>query len=321
MDKVPLNLSPEEESLLESLEQQNNWDGYPICKFQGFWLPFWLFHPLLCFQRNFKARDTDIMLSSMPKSGTTWMKALLFVIANRNQFPIDQSPLLVNSSHKLVKSLECDYYMEHDNPDLETLPQPRVLSTHLPHQALASSLIDSKCKIVYICRNPLDQFISEQHFFLKNRLWPNATVCPLDESFGMYCDGVHAFGPFCDHLLGYWNASLENPDRVLFLKYEDLKRDSLSEIKKIAEFVGLPFSEEEEKAGLVGEISKLCSFDKLKDLEVNKKGVHYGTITNNSFYRKGGVGDWVNHLTPEMADRMKKLLEAKLTGSGLMLDI
>ncbi|KAG8369022.1 hypothetical protein BUALT_Bualt15G0107000 [Buddleja alternifolia] len=152
-------------------------------------------------------------------------------------------------------------------------------------------------------------------------MWPDAIVSPLDEALAMFCNGVHAFGPFCDHLLGYWNASLENPDRVLFLKYEDLKKDSLSEIKKIATFVGLPFSKEEEKAGLIGEISELCSFGKLKDLEVNKTGIHYGSFLNNSLYRKGEIGDWVNYLTPEMAQRMKKLVEAKLNGSGLVLDI
>ncbi|KAG8375417.1 hypothetical protein BUALT_Bualt10G0097900 [Buddleja alternifolia] len=281
-----------------------------------------LFHSLLSFRRDFKAHDTDIVLASVPKSGTTWMKALVFSIVSRNHFPIDHSPLLVNSPHDLVLSFECDYYLKPGYiPKLENLPQPRVFATHLPHHALASSLIDSKCKFVYTRRNPLDQFISQWHFLLKNRLWPGAKMSSLDEAFNMFCDGVLGFGPFCDHLLGYWNASLENPDRVLFLKYEDVKRDPYSEIKKIAEFVGLPFSEEEEKAGLVGEIAKFCSFDKLKNLEINKTGIHYGPIKNDSFYRKGDVGEWVNHLTPEMADRMRKLLEAELTGSGLILDI
>ncbi|KAG8375423.1 hypothetical protein BUALT_Bualt10G0098500 [Buddleja alternifolia] len=317
-----MSLSMEEESLLQSLEQQRNWDGLPMCKYQGFWCPIFILRPLLSFQRNFKARDSDIVLASVPKSGTTWLKALLFSIVNRNNFPIDQSPLLTTNSHKLVFSLECFCYTKHDNPDLENVPQPRLFSTHLPLQVLANSLINSKCKIVYICRNPLDQFVSERHFLLKKqRDKPYGEMLPLEEAFELFCNGVHAFGPFCDHLLGYWNASLENPDKVLFLKYEDLKRDPLSDVKKIAEFVGLPFSEEEEKAGLVGEISKLCSFDKLRDLEVNKTGVHAGTVKNKFFYRKGDVGDWVNHLTPEMAERMKEVLEAKLTGSGLVLDI
>jgi hypothetical protein len=37
-------------------------------------------------------------------------------------------------------------------------------------------------------------------------------------------------------VLGYWKASLERPDKVLFLKYEDLKEDIISNLKKIAGF-------------------------------------------------------------------------------------
>ncbi|KAL0330872.1 UNVERIFIED_CONTAM: Cytosolic sulfotransferase 15 [Sesamum angustifolium] len=318
------NLSSEDESLLLQSLEQHNWDGLPMSKFQGFWCPVFILHPLLCFQRNFKALDTDVLLASVPKSGTTWLKALLFSIVSRDRFPIDQSPLLATNSHRLVFSLECFYYAEDDDPDLGNLSRPRLFSTHLPHQALPSSLIESNCKIVYVCRNPLDQFISEREFLLKNRLWPDkpyGEVLSLDEAFDMFCDGVQAFGPFWDHLLGYWNASLENPDRVLFLKYEDIKRDPLLKVKKIAEFVGLPFSEEEEKEGLVGDISRLCSFEKLKDLEINKNGIHFGSVKNNSLFRKGDIGDWQNYLTPAMAEWMKTILEAKLSGSGLILDI
>ncbi|KAL0330197.1 UNVERIFIED_CONTAM: Cytosolic sulfotransferase 15 [Sesamum radiatum] len=318
------NLSSEDESLLlQSLEQQDNWDGLPMSKFQGFWCPVFVLHPLLCFQRNFKALDTDVLLASVPKSGTTWLKALLFSIVSRDRFPIDQSPLLATNSHRLVFSLECFYYAEDDDPDLGNLSRPRLShsppssgSPQFPHRIQLQDCIR--------LQEPIGPVHLGTRIFLKNRLWPDkpyGEVLSLDEAFDMFCDGVQAFGPFWDHLLGYWNASLENPDRVLFLKYEDIKRDPLLKVKKIAEFVGLPFSEEEEKEGLVGDISRLCSFEKLKDLDINKNGIHFGSVKNNSLFRKGDIGDWQNYLTPAMAERMKTTLRAKLSGSGLILDI
>lgn len=48
--------------------------------------------------------------------------------------------------------------------------------------------------------------------------------------------------------------------------------DSEFYVKKLAEFVEHPFSIEEERDGVVQKIIELCSFDNLKNLEVNKFG-------------------------------------------------
>ena len=33
---------------------------------------------------------------------------------------------------------------------------------------------------------------------------------PLEDAFEFYCEGLTPFGPYWDHLLGYWRASLES---------------------------------------------------------------------------------------------------------------
>jgi hypothetical protein len=40
---------------------------------------------------------------------------------------------------------------------------------------------------------------------------------------------------------------------------------------------------------------------------------------HSSFFRKGIVGDWKNHLTPEMATRLDQITEQKLKDTGLKL--
>ncbi|KAL7124679.1 hypothetical protein ABFS83_14G064500 [Erythranthe nasuta] len=320
-----------EEDELQKLEQRTNWDERLLVKYQGFWCPLPFFRPVLSAQKHFKAKASDLILSSLPKSGTTWLKALTFSIANRNIYPnIDtQSPLLTSNPHKVVPFLELNLYLNQENPDLENLQlitnTPRIFATHMPFDALPDSISKSECKIVYICRNPLDQFISFRHFSLQNKFGEEdhqAGPLELDGAFDMFCDGVHPFGPFCEHMIGYWDAHLKNPDKVLFLKYEDLKDDIGLHVRKIAEFMECPFSLEEEQQGLVEEISKVCSFDNLKNLEVNKNGYSVnGIVKNSSYFRKGQVGDWANHLTPAMAERMEKVIKSKLQGSGLTLHI
>ncbi|KAL0447533.1 UNVERIFIED_CONTAM: Cytosolic sulfotransferase 15 [Sesamum latifolium] len=108
MEKNEVDNSPNDEfqELLQTLEQQQNWVGRRIIKYEGFWFPARCLRPVLSSQKHFKAKDTDVILSTMPKSGTTWLQALTFSIANRSVFTIDQSPLLTSNPHTLVPSLE-----------------------------------------------------------------------------------------------------------------------------------------------------------------------------------------------------------------------
>lgn len=53
--------------------------------------------------------------------------------------------------------------------------------------------------------------------------------------------------------MGYWEASkLQGPERGLFLQYEEMRHDPSPHVKRLASFMGLPFTEEEEKKGLGG---------------------------------------------------------------------
>ena len=76
----------------------------------------------------------------------------------------------------------------------------------------------------------------------------------------MFCEGISSFGPYWDNVLGYWKASLESPEKILFLKYENLKNETLFYVKKMAEFMGHPFFIEEEVQGMAQKIVDLCSF-------------------------------------------------------------
>ncbi|XVF87971.1 hypothetical protein PTKIN_Ptkin19aG0011100 [Pterospermum kingtungense] len=278
---TPQNASSEEELMIQTLPQEKSWDGSILYLYQGFWYPYVPAKAVISFQNHFKAHQTDIFLITVPKSGTTWLKALIFSIVNCNQFPLSQSPLLSTSPHELVPIIEFDIYSKNQNPDLENgnFPSPRNFTTHTPYGTLPNSILESNCRIVYLCRNPLDQFISDWHFVRNPCLWS-----------------------------------------ILGLKYEDLKEDITSNLKKLADFLDYPFSDEEIRQGVVEEISKHCSFETLKNLEVNKTGKRHVGIKNSTFFKNGKVGDWANFITPAMVNRIKQGFEEKLSDSGLNFD-
>ncbi|KAL3511008.1 hypothetical protein ACH5RR_030409 [Cinchona calisaya] len=116
--------------------------------------------------------------------------------------------------------------------------------------------------------------------------------------------GVSLIGPFWDHVLGYWQESLKMPDKILFLKYEEIKERSNIHVKRIAEFYGCPFSDEEEASGVVDEIVKLCGFNNLSNLEVNKSGKDWSGMASNVLFRRGETQDWKRYLTPDTVDKL-----------------
>ncbi|KAF7815400.1 cytosolic sulfotransferase 15-like [Senna tora] len=151
------------------------------------------FKATITFLKHFQAKQNDIIVVSLPKSSTTWLKALAFATAKRNRFiPISQNddhPLLHSNPHSLVPFLETiDFHGDDPNniifPHLSTLSEPRLFGTHIPFPLLPHSIHDSNCKIIYICRNPFDAFISLWHF--KNNILSSQPLLPaltLEEAF------------------------------------------------------------------------------------------------------------------------------------------
>ncbi|KAF4393340.1 hypothetical protein CsatB_010000 [Cannabis sativa] len=320
---IPISINNNDIDIdLDKLPKTKGWLGSSVLSlYQGYWCPSRIIPNIKLFQTHFQPQSQDIILASSPKSGTTWLKALLFSIANRSRYTLSNTPLLTSNPHQLLPFLEFNLYAEakapHDLGPDAPVTTPRLFSTHLPHILLPESVIkSSECRIVYICRNPLDTIVSFWHFATRDRV-ESQSQWMIKDYVDKFCLGEQGFGPFWDHVLGYWKESLEKPEKVLFLKYEDLKEDIEVHVKKIGEFIGCPFSEEEEKKGVIGEISQLCSLKNLSDLEVNKSGKFMPNFDNKSYFRKGQVGDWVNHLSPSMAQHIIEIIDKKLGGSGL----
>ncbi|CAL5083978.1 unnamed protein product [Urochloa decumbens] len=236
-----------------------------VCCYQGTWVMAPHLPGIVSIQQSFAPRRGDVVLASPPKCGTTWLKALAFATMARGAYPpgdVERHPLSRLNPHDCVPFMEMLFADGSGSGKMDALPSPRLMATHMHHSLLPPSIKENAgCKIIYICREPKDMVVSLWHFSRRAR--PDLA---FSDTFEAACEGMSPNGPIWDHVLGYWNASKANPEKVLFLNPE------------------------------------------------TGSGSLFG---NDWYFRKGGVGDWMNHMTPDMARRLDAIVDEKLRGSGL----
>ncbi|MFS7903996.1 putative flavonol 3-sulfotransferase [Helianthus anomalus] len=114
---------------------------------------------------------------------------------------------------------------------------PRLFATHIPYTSLPQSILDSGCRLVYLCRNPKDVLVSVFHFANKLRD-KSRGLLTFEETFELFSKGIMPTGPYWDHVKGYHKASVEHLENVVFLSYEDMKIDTVNTMKQLARYLG-----------------------------------------------------------------------------------
>ncbi|XP_058030500.1 amine sulfotransferase-like [Ahaetulla prasina] len=122
---------------------------------------------------DFEVRDSDIFITTYPKSGTIWIQNILCLIlyeGHRNgteNLPI-QSPFL-------------DYNIY--NVDIAQLPSPRVIMSHLPYYLAPKTLRAKRGKVIYVYRNPKDVMVSSFHYINAMKKIEKSDLEPFMQTF------------------------------------------------------------------------------------------------------------------------------------------
>ncbi|KAL3194002.1 hypothetical protein MRX96_001916 [Rhipicephalus microplus] len=289
----------------------------------------WYHEDMIRSALSYKPRSDDIFIVTYPKSGTTWMQYVILSILGEGNVPKTFAEYMLTSPH-----------LELFGEDgVEKMPRPGLIKTHLPfHKAPYSP----EAKYVCVARNVYDVCVS--YYYHTRGLTP---ISVKDVSFAtfhdMFTTGKLSYGDYFDHVLS-WYERRDNPN-VLFFTYEDVKKDHQLWVLNIAKFLGENYAQafrkdpellrkvvnasslSNMKQIFAGKISasvmnllNLPSGKALKALQVYRDiWPHMGELhPNEDFVRKGVIGDWKEHFTPELIEKTKAWIERKTTGSDVM---
>jgi aryl sulfotransferase len=268
---------------------------------------------------GFRFRDDDIVISTPPKCGTTWMQMLCaLVVFQTAELPgrlTELSPwvdMWTASRDDVVAALDAQQHR-------------RFIKSHTPLDGLPYDE-----RVTYICvgRDPRDVAVSwDNHFeninltvFLGARaaavglddlaeVMPDGPPMPSEdprERFWKWVEddaepggGTSTLKGTLHHLSTFWDVRHE-PNVVLF-HYNDLEVGLESQFRRLAVALGIDVDEAK-----VPELVEAATFDRMRGRaeqlapEVKTDGFWNDT---NRFFHVGGSGQWQQFIGPENVER------------------
>ena len=266
--------------------------------------------PFTCRNTIRKCRDLEaisfsktLFITSYPKSGTTWMQAIVFHILSNGRLPLDHismfSPFYENDrTWNELNDCIADQYTEN-----HTLLCWRVFNTHLLRSMLPRG---ESFRYIYVYRNGRDVAISFFHH-LSNQVGDGGVDVNVKQFLSDWCDGTLPFGSWISHLRSWLEDSQfygAKTDKILFMRYEDMINDLSSCIIKISAFLDTQVSD----ARLV-KLTEMLNFESMKASKELYQPISVEWKKGFDFLRNGKIGDSFPHFSDEEEALVTKMIQ------------
>ncbi|XP_037565741.1 3-beta-hydroxysteroid sulfotransferase [Dermacentor silvarum] len=274
---------------------------------------------------KFRPQKGDVVQTTFPKSGTHWMMYIVQLILRQGE------PM--TTYDEFAKEYRFIEYM--DIKGWKSSLAVRTFATHLP---LSKDTVSQEGKYIYVARNPWDVCVSMYHMVtnLSSYEYQDAT---FEDFVNVFVSGNFGYGDYFEHVASAYN--LRQEPNVLFVTYEEMKKDTRDVILKVAHFLGERYGrallEDKRLLHQMLESSKPESMRSVVVVDfresrnphwkevferntVTCKQGYEGDQTKYSLVRTAKVGGWKEHFTPELLRRMEaRIIEAETVSSFMDL--
>ncbi|XP_075780151.1 amine sulfotransferase-like isoform X1 [Pelodiscus sinensis] len=248
---------------------------------------------------DFEIRDSDVFVATFPKSGTVWVQNILSLIYHEGHRDGTENIDLMDRVPWLEYNLR--------NVDYVNRPSPRLFATHLLHNLVPSDLRKRTGKVIYVARNPKDVVVSYFHF--SNFIVKLETISDFNVFLEKFLAGKVSPGSWLDHIEGWFTH--RDDFNILFLTFEEMKKDLRGAVLKICKFLGKQLTEKE-----LDTVVENASFDNMKrDVRANYENMPESSLQEQGkghFLRKGTIGDWKNTMTVAQSERFDSVFKGKI---------
>ena len=174
--------------------------------------------------RWFKPREDDIIVAGYPGSGLTWLQWALIQLTREEEIALDQL-------EKVSPSL--DFYLMYEEPELGSFASPRILRSHLPY----AQMPHGRCPYIYLARDGRDVAVTQ---FRRN--FPEKSAKQeFRDWFPRFLKGRVRYRSWYRHVCDWYQNKHQR--HLLFLTYEELRKDGAQSLDRIAQHLGLPMDE------------------------------------------------------------------------------
>ncbi|EIC20888.1 sulfotransferase domain-containing protein [Thiorhodovibrio frisius] len=251
---------------------------------------------------NFQARPTDVLITTAPKAGTTWMQQILHQLCTGGDEAFKDIDGMVPWLERQRPPQTWRQVLE----ALETRAAPRLFKTHCTWEQTPGRDI---ARLILTVRDPCDCCISFYHHLMD--MTDSALACHGLErpaSLDAHVDAWLGFGAWFRNLASWWPQ--RERDNLLMLPYSDLKADLPAAITRIADFLGWPLTPQTRERA-----AHLSSFAWMKANSQRFAGRNADgspMFRPGGFIRKGETGDHKTQLTPDQEARILRRCRQEL---------
>src|SRR5580704_708051 len=248
---------------------------------------------------DYQATAHDVFACVYFKSGTNWLMQIMVQVIHRGAAEFEHV-------HDLVPWPDCPdrrYTVPLSDQAWKKSPTGlRVIKTHLE---LARVPYSAEARYVCVVRDPKDVCVSAYHFARAEAMGPMTPSVPNFVEY--FLSPAFQFCDWTTFVESYWGV--RDRDNMLFMTYEEMKRDLAGTVRKIAAFLGIALSEDQVQA-----VVRQSSFDHMKQIEHKfETGMLVPWSTpHGAMIRRGQLKGSDELLTPVLQQRIDDHCRAEL---------